>query len=92
METAMTDSENGQSAAAPTVLLYQSDSYVREFDAHVVAVEGSAVALDQTAFFPSGGGQMADRGTLTIAGQTSPITALRKSGDVVWHELDLGGH
>jgi misacylated tRNA(Ala) deacylase len=33
---------------------------------------------------------MADRGTLTIAGQTYPITALRKSSDVTWHELDLG--
>jgi misacylated tRNA(Ala) deacylase len=92
MEAAMTDSENGQSAVAPTVLLYQADSYMREFDARVVAVEGSAVALDQTAFFPGGGGQMADRGTLMIAGQAHPITALRKSGDVVWHELDLGGH
>jgi misacylated tRNA(Ala) deacylase len=92
LETAMTDSENGQSAVAPTVLLYQTDSYVREFDAHVVAVEGSAIALDQTAFFPGGGGQMADRGTLMVAGQSYPITALRKSGDVVWHELDLGGH
>jgi misacylated tRNA(Ala) deacylase len=92
MEMAMTESENGQSAVAPIVLLYQTDSYVREFDAHVVAVEGSAVALDQTAFFPGGGGQMADRGTLTVAEQTYPITAMRKSADVVWHELDLGGH
>jgi misacylated tRNA(Ala) deacylase len=95
METAMMDSENGQPMVAPmvapTVLLYQRDSYVREFDASVVAVEGSAVALDQTAFFPGGGGQMADRGTLTIAGGTYPITAMRKSDDVIWHVLDLGG-
>ncbi len=88
----MTDSETGAQPVAPTVLLYQTDSYVREFDARVVAVEGSAVALEQTAFFPGGGGQMADRGTLTIAGQAYPIMALRKSGDVIWHELDLGGH
>ena len=65
----MTDSETGAQPVAPTVLLYQTDSYVREFDARVVAVEGSAVALEQTAFYPGGGGQMADRGTLTIAGQ-----------------------
>jgi misacylated tRNA(Ala) deacylase len=86
----MTDDATGGQLVAPTVLLYQADSYVREFDARVVAVEGSAIALDQTAFYPGGGGQMADRGALTVAGQTYPITALRKSGDVVWHELDLG--
>jgi misacylated tRNA(Ala) deacylase len=91
METAMTDDATGGQSAAPTLLLYQSDSYVGEFDAHVVSVEGSAVALDQTAFFPGGGGQMADRGTLMIAGQRYPIATMRKSGDVVWHELDLGG-
>ena len=34
---------------------------------------------------------MADRGTLTIAGGTYPITAMRKSDDVIWHVLDLGG-
>jgi misacylated tRNA(Ala) deacylase len=92
METTMTDDGTGAQMVAPTTLLYQTDSYTREFDARVVSVEESAIALDQTAFFPGGGGQMADRGTLTVAGQTYPITALRKSGDVVWHELDLGGH
>lgn len=88
----MTDHESGAPPVAPTVLLYQTDSYLREFDAHVVAVEGNAVALDQTAFFPGGGGQMADHGALTIDGQTSPVVALRKSGEVVWHELDRSGH
>ncbi|MER3406780.1 MAG: Ala-tRNA(Pro) hydrolase, partial [Chloroflexota bacterium] len=48
-----------------TRLLYLDDSYMREFDATVTAVEGDAVELDQTAFYPGGGGQMADRGTLT---------------------------
>ena len=58
----MTDSETGTQPVAPTVLLYQTDSYLREFEAQVIAVEGSAVALDRTAFYPGGGGQMADRG------------------------------
>jgi misacylated tRNA(Ala) deacylase len=92
METAMTERENGQAAVAPTVLLYQTDSYMREFDTRVVAVDGGDVALEQTAFFPGGGGQMADRGALTIAGRTYPIAALRKSGDVVWHALEMGDH
>ena len=45
----------------PTTLLYATDSYLSVFTAHVVATDGRAVALDQTAFYPGGGGQMADQ-------------------------------
>ena len=40
-----------------TDLLYQTDSYLREFDATIVAVDSAAgrVALDRTAFYPGGG-------------------------------------
>lgn len=51
-----------------TVKLYELDSECYEFDAQVIACEardGSyAIELDQTAFFPEGGGQYADPGTL----------------------------
>src|SRR5262249_825423 len=50
--------------ATTTKLLYHDDSYLRTFEANVVSVEGAALALSQTAFFPGGGGQMADRGAL----------------------------
>lgn len=70
-----------------TVLLYHDDSYLRRFDAEVVAVEGRAVALDRTAFYPGGGGQMADQGALTLGARRLPLAALRKDGDLVWHEL-----
>jgi misacylated tRNA(Ala) deacylase len=90
----MTDepaSETAQAPVTPTAALYHTDSYLRDFDAHALAVEGTALALDQTAFFPGGGGQMADRGALTIAGASYTVTALRKSGEVIWHEIDLNG-
>ena len=48
--------------------LYELDSECYAFDAQVVACQardgGYAVELDQTAFFPEGGGQYADPGTL----------------------------
>jgi alanyl-tRNA synthetase len=52
-----------------TQKLYEIDSELYEFDARVLACEpieqgGYAVELDRTAFFPEGGGQYADRGTL----------------------------
>ncbi|HEU5347716.1 MAG TPA: alanyl-tRNA editing protein [Ktedonobacterales bacterium] len=71
----------------PTTLLYATDSYLRSFEARVVATDGRAVALDQTAFYPGGGGQMADAGELVIEGRHLPVTGMRKRDGVVWHEL-----
>jgi misacylated tRNA(Ala) deacylase len=70
-----------------TRLLYQGDSYLRAFEARVAAVEERSVVLDQTAFFPGGGGQMADRGLLTWEGRQLPLTGLVKRGEVVWHAV-----
>jgi misacylated tRNA(Ala) deacylase len=67
-------------------LLYLRDAYLREFDATVIAVEsdGRRVALDRTAFYPTGGGQPHDTGLL--GGAT--VSDVRKEGDDVWHVLD----
>jgi misacylated tRNA(Ala) deacylase len=70
--------------AAVTDLLYLRDAYVRGFDATVVGVDGARVALDRTAFYPTGGGQPHDTGT--IAGAL--VTDVRKEGDLVWHALE----
>jgi misacylated tRNA(Ala) deacylase len=72
---------------SPTTLLYATDSYLRTFDARVVALDGRKVALDQTAFYPGGGGQMADRGELLVAGRRVPVIGMSKRDGVVWHEL-----
>ena len=71
-----------------TELLYQTDSYLREFDATVTAVEGSAMALDRTAFYPGGGGQPNDLGTLSAKDRTWKIVKVRKAGELVWHEVE----
>ncbi|OQA43284.1 MAG: Alanine--tRNA ligase [Chloroflexi bacterium ADurb.Bin325] len=75
-----------------TELLYQTDSYLREFDATVVTVDAGAgrVALDRTAFYPGGGGQPADIGSLAFGGTVSPVTQVKKEGDLVWHALSGG--
>ena len=72
-----------------TELLYQTDSYLREFAATVVAVdaENGRVALDRSAFYPGGGGQPNDLGHLTFSGATVPVTKVKKEGDLVWHWL-----
>ena len=73
-----------------TDLLYQTDSYLSEFLALVVAVDSEqhAVALDVTAFYPGGGGQPNDTGVLMVDGQDLAVTKLKRDGEHLWHVLD----
>ena len=72
-----------------TELLYLRDAYLTSFTATVVDVRGgdgddaAAIALDRTAFYPTGGGQPHDTGTL--AGRD--VVDVRKEGQQVWHTL-----
>ena len=69
--------------------LYHADGYMKEFDATVVkSTPENGVVPDRTAFYPGGGGQPADTGTLR-AGQAeyAVVTVSRAGGDLV-HALD----
>jgi len=72
-----------------TELLYQTDSYLQEFDARLESVlaEERAVVLDRSAFYPGGGGQPCDFGTLTVGDMTYPVDKVKKQGDDVLHFL-----
>ena len=47
-----------------TVKLYEGEPYLTHFVARVVGISGDMVELDRTAFYPGGGGQEPDVGTL----------------------------
>ena len=70
-----------------TELLYQTDAYLKEFDAKITAidVENRTLVLDQSAFYPGGGGQPCDFGTLTVSGVDFPVSKVKKQGDDVLH-------
>jgi len=72
-----------------TDLLFQTDSYIKEFQATVVAVnpDEGAVALDRTAFYPGGGGQPNDLGHLLVGGQSLPVSKVKRQDEAVWHWL-----
>jgi len=73
-----------------TELLYQTDSYLKEFDASVIAVdaEARAVVLDRTAFYPGGGGQPNDTGELILSsGDVYSVEKVKKQGPDVLHVL-----
>lgn len=69
-----------------TELLYQTDSYLKEFDARVVKVvqDANAVVLDRTALYPGGGGQPADAGTLNA----QVVSKIRKADGDLLHLLE----
>ena len=62
-----------------TDLLYQSDSYIQKFDAIIENMdeESHGLILNQTAFFPGGGGQPADFGTIQILGEEFKVKRAR---------------
>lgn len=71
-----------------TAPLYHTDAYLKEFEAVVTAIDGQAVALDPTAFYPGGGGQPNDVGTLTQGDRVWNVTKVRKAGHDIWHEVE----
>ncbi|MFZ1398561.1 MAG: alanyl-tRNA editing protein [Candidatus Promineifilaceae bacterium] len=72
-----------------TELLYTTDAYVQSFDAMVTAVtDDNGIILDKTAFYPGGGGQPNDEGTLTAGGQSWTVTKVKKVGGAVVHFVE----
>ncbi len=72
--------------------LFLKDSYLREFEARVMKLAGREVTLDRTAFYPGGGGQPPDKGTLGIGPIHANVVDARRgkdeaSGGIV-HVLD----
>lgn len=76
-----------------TELLYQTNAYLKEFAAKVASVdsEARAVILDQSAFYPGGGGQPCDLGRLSIAGVDYPVGKVKKQGEDVLHFIAGNG-
>ncbi len=73
-----------------TELLCNQDAYLRDFDATVVEVSRSGVALDRTAFYPGGGGQPSDTGVLQADGGEYAVKGLSRSSGKLVHETDSG--
>jgi misacylated tRNA(Ala) deacylase len=71
-----------------TDILCYADSYLREFDARVVAVAGKGVVLDRTAFYPGGGGQPSDTGVLLVDDAELHVRKISRVDGQFVHEHD----
>ncbi|MEF8784397.1 MAG: alanine--tRNA ligase, partial [Haloarculaceae archaeon] len=92
-ETETTDLDEERLADLPeTERLYYDDQERMEFEAMVLDVfereEGYDVVLDQTMFYPEGGGQPADHGTLTTDDVTVDVTDTQRIDGVILHHTD----
>lgn len=68
----------------PTKLLYYEDESIREFDAKILKIlKGKYLILDNTAFYPRGGGQEPDFGTI----EGIKVTDVIKQNNLVLHKI-----
>ena len=75
-----------------TQALYLKDSYRRECDAFVVSVkDGKYVVLNQTVFYPKGGGQPWDTGKMTKDNETFDVVYVGKFSGEISHEVNTSG-
>jgi len=75
-----------------TELLYYKDHYTKVFDAKVLwknkTDTGTEIILDQTAFYPEGGGQPSDKGFLSKKGVKNTVKNVKKEGNAIIHTID----
>jgi alanyl-tRNA synthetase len=67
-----------------TEQLYYSDEHIRTFTAEVVDVHDDHVVLDRTAFYPTGGGQEHDTGSI----EHDPVVRVFKEGKTIVHQVE----
>ena len=77
--------------------LYWQDAYQKEFEAEVEAVSGEGektgkfIVLNQTCFYPTGGGQPADTGSIKSGDGEYKILFVGKFNGKISHEVDKAG-
>jgi misacylated tRNA(Ala) deacylase len=75
-----------------TQRIYSTDAYAQSMEAQVLEVDGDdgRVLLDQTVFYPGGGGQPCDVGSLWIGDDHIEVVRVTQDGNGVWHWLSGG--
>ena len=82
-------SSDGRLVSTPTVRHYWHDDHCLETGAQVVAASQSSLAFDRTIFYPGGGGQPCDHGTLDLGGTMVAVSLVAcDEHGVIWHSAD----
>lgn len=75
----------------PTTRLYWDDDHLLQTQATVVDVRDRLIAFDRTCFYPGGGGQPPDQGTIRTAGgeMIEVLSVNADAENIIWHECDM---
>src|SRR4030042_1722553 len=83
--------KNAVTKVPETKMLYYQDQYMKEFEAKTIKViDNEYAVLDQTCFFPEGGGQPADSGYLLSNKNKIEVVDVQKVGKVIVHKIRGG--
>jgi len=87
MNTAGIGSDSQLVQARATERLYLEDDHCFEAEATVLAVRENSIAFDQTCFYPGGGGQPSDDGSVRLQGGEvlDIVSAHADPDDIIWH-------
>lgn len=67
-----------------TVALYKSNRYLKECSARIIGIADNEIFLDRTIFFPTGGGQSCDKGTIN---DVKVVDVYEKNG-LIFHKVE----
>ena len=67
---------------------YYENERIFEFNSKVIGLEGSSVVLEDTYFYPEGGGQPSDQGVLIASGKKVEVRAVKIVDGTIVHEVD----
>jgi len=71
--------------------IYMDDAYLKEFESTIKKVEGNKIILNETAFYPTSGGQPHDTGIILKGDEEfKVINVLKDKGEII-HEVDKEG-
>lgn len=73
--------------SAKTVPLFHEDAYLRTFNSVVAAVDDDLLVLEESAFYPRGGGQPPDQGIIEFDGTTSRVAGVSRKGAAIVHKV-----
>ena len=81
--------ETSISKIPETKPLYYENPYKKEFEAKVIKIlNKNYVVLNETCFYPEGGGQPSDRGYLIFDGKKARVVDVQKIGKVIVHKVE----
>ena len=71
-----------------TDILCYNDSYLQDFEAIVTDVVGTGIVLDKTVFYPGGGGQPCDTGTIKWDGGSTEVSQVSRVDGKLVHKVE----